>query len=182
MEELGKKIDEVSNHLTQLRIEIWTKYTLFTWVWWTLLIGCIIFAILFFILIDKKKYMQSVAYFGIVYILNRNLDDIATVADWYDYRMQLEPTIPTNIPANLFIIPVSLTIIYQRYDKWKGFIIASALYSATISYVILPLMEVLKIYKLKVWNSTLSFISLIAIGALSKLLVDKIKLIQEKAR
>jgi hypothetical protein len=34
MEQLGKRIDEVSNQLVQLRKEIWVKYTLFTWQWW----------------------------------------------------------------------------------------------------------------------------------------------------
>ncbi|SDP95250.1 hypothetical protein SAMN05216565_11821 [Litchfieldia salsa] len=30
MDELGKKIDKVSNQLTDLRIELWTTHTLFT--------------------------------------------------------------------------------------------------------------------------------------------------------
>ncbi|NWQ39447.1 hypothetical protein MLOOGBEN_01895 [Bacillus sp. EB106-08-02-XG196] len=55
MEELGKQIDKLSNQLTDLRMEIWTKHTLFTWQWWMLLIACIIMLVLFIVCIKKEK-------------------------------------------------------------------------------------------------------------------------------
>lgn len=180
MEELGKRIDQVSNQLTQMRLEIWTKYTLFTWQWWTFAALCIIFLILFFVLINKKKYLQAFAYFGLIYVLNKNLDDIATALDWYDYRMQLEPIIPTFLPANLFIIPISLSIIYQHFEKWTSFIISAAVFSAFTAYAALPLAKIYDIYLEKSWNSHLSFISLLIMAAVSKLVIDKFKRLSEK--
>jgi hypothetical protein len=181
MEELGKKIDEVSNNLTQLRLEIWTKHTLFTWQWWCFVAVCIIALILFFLLINKKSYLQAFAYFGMIYIFNKNLDDIATALDWYDYRMQLEPIIPTFLPANLFVIPISFSIMYIRFETWKSFIISTAALSAFISYLVLPLAKIAHIYLTKTWNVHLSFISLMSICIISKLIVDKARSLNERS-
>ncbi len=176
MEELGKKIDKLTNQVTDLRIELWTNYTLFTWQWWVLLVACIIMLVLFFLFIKKERLLSSIAYLGIIYILNKNLDDVATAMDWYDYRMQLEPIIPTMLPANLFIIPIGLTLLYDRFKKWKSYLIALALVSAFISYVALPMMKTVDIYLEKSWNANWSFISLVLIAVISKTVIDKVKL------
>jgi hypothetical protein len=81
MEELGKKIDKLSNELTALRWELWTEHVVFTWKWWMLLILCILCTAIFVLFIRKDKLLQNICYFGIVYIINRNFDDIATVYD-----------------------------------------------------------------------------------------------------
>jgi hypothetical protein len=180
MEELGKKIDTMSNELTQLRLEIWRKYTLFTWQWWVFAALCVIFLVLFVILIDRKKYLQAIAYLGVIYILNKNLDDLATAMDWYDYRMQLEPIIPTFLPANLFVIPIAYSVIYQHYEKWKSFFISTVVFSGFVAYVALPLAKLAKIYLEKTWNSHLSFISLLIMASLSKILIDKVKSLYSK--
>lgn len=179
MEELGKKIDKVSNHLTDLRLEIWTKYTLFSWQWWMLLGISVAMVVLFFILLKKEKLLQSIAYLGIIYILNKNLDDVATALDWYDYRIQLEPIIPTMLPANLFIIPMALTIIYQRYENWRSFFIALGIFSGFVSYISLPLMKMVDIYLEKAWNAHWSSISLVVMAVISKLVIDRAELIQK---
>jgi hypothetical protein len=172
MEELGKQIDQLSNKLTALRLEIWIKYTLFTWQWWMLVLSCIGIIILFIVLIRKENLLRAFAYLGLVYIFNKNLDDLATALDWYDYRMQLEPIIPTMLPANLFIIPGLLTILYERYVKWKQYLIAIGAFGGFVSYLVLPLMKAVKIYMEKTWNGHLSFLSLILMAVASKFIVD----------
>lgn len=176
MEELGKQIDKLSNQLTDLRMEIWTKHTLFTWQWWMLLIACIIMLVLFIVCIKKEKRLPSIAYFGIIYLINKNLDDIATAMVWSDYRMQLEPIIPTMLPANLFIIPIGLTLIYDRYKKWKSFLIALGGASVLIAYIALPLMKMVNIYLEKSWNAHWSFITLVIMATISKAVIDKVTL------
>ncbi|MGI8387690.1 hypothetical protein [Robertmurraya sp. P23] len=176
MEELGKKIDKLSNQLTDLRIEIWVKHTVFTWQWWMLLVACIFMLVLFFIIVKNDKLLPSIAYLGIIYIMNKNLDDWATAMDWYDYRMQLEPIIPTMLPANLFIIPIGLTLIYNRYTKWKLFLVALGLVSAFISYIALPIMKIVNIYIENAWNAHWSFVSLLVMGVISKVIIDKVTL------
>ncbi|WP_088104207.1 CBO0543 family protein [Halalkalibacter urbisdiaboli] len=175
MEKLGKEIDKISNQLTDLRWEIWTKHTLFTWQWWMLLGACFLMIILFFVLVKKEKLLPSIAFLGFIYILNKNLDDVATAMDWYDYRMQLEPIIPTMLPANLFIIPIGLSIIYHRFEEWKSFLIVSGFFSAFVSYLALPLMKIANIYLEKAWNAHWSFISLVVMSIISKLVVDRVK-------
>lgn len=172
MEELGKQIDELSNKVTSMRWEIWTQYTLFTWQWWMLVFLCIGIVVLFVVMIRKENLLKAFAYFGLVYIFNKNLDDLATAMDWYDYRMQLEPIIPTMLPANLFVIPGVLTILYIRSRSWKRYWIAAGGFSIFVSYVALPLMKVVKIYAEKAWNVHWSFISLVSIAVASKLIVD----------
>jgi predicted tellurium resistance membrane protein TerC len=140
---------------------------------------CIAFVVIFFIWMDKKKVIEGIAYFGLIFIINKNLDDIATAMDWYDYRMQLEPIIPTMLPANLFAIPVILTLIYQHNKHWKRFLVVLVLVTATLSYVGLPLMEKAEIYLTKAWNSHYSFISLLFMAVLSKALIQLCEKIQE---
>jgi hypothetical protein len=182
VEVIGKKIDELSNQLLQLRLEIWTKHTLFTWQWWSFVAVCIISLVLFFVLINKKKYLQTLAFFGLVYIMNKNLDDVATALDWYDYRMQLEPIIPTFLPANLLVIPIGLSLIYQRYEKWTSFIIATLIFSALIAYAALPLAKIAEIYLIKSWSAHKSFASLLIIATIAKLIIDKAKRLDEQYR
>ncbi|WP_117170111.1 CBO0543 family protein [Paraliobacillus sediminis] len=176
MDALGEKIDKLTNQVTDLRMELWTNYTLFTWQWWMLLVACIIMLVLFFLFIKKERLLSSIAYLGIIYILNRNLDDLATTMDWYDYRIQLEPIIPTMLPANLFIIPIGLTLTYDRYENWKSFLIALGVFSAFISYIALPMMKAVNIYLEKSWNANWSFISLVIMAVISKAVIDKVKL------
>jgi uncharacterized membrane protein YagU involved in acid resistance len=124
-------------------------------------------------MIRKEALLPSIAYLGIIYIINKNLDDVATAMNWYDYRMQLEPVIPTMLPANLFIIPIGLTLIYDRYKRWKAFLIALVFVSVFISYIALPLMKFVNIYLEKDWNAHWSFISLVTIAIISKAAIDK---------
>lgn len=181
MEELGTEIDRVSNYLTDLRWELWFKYTLFTWQWWSLVLMSIISAVLYFRFIRKDKILSSFVYFGIIFILNKYLDGLATVRDWYDYRVQIEPAIPTMIAANLFVIPMGLSFIYQRYEKWKPFLIALVICSAFVSYVALPLMEMAHIYLPKAWKYSYSFIALILMGVLAKAAVDRAAWVQSQS-
>ena len=182
MEELGKKIDDVSNHLIQLRLEIWSSYTLFTWQWWIFVAICIISVIAFIILVDKKKYLQTIAFFGVIYLINKNLDDIATALDWYDYRMQMEPIIPTFLVANIFVIPITYSIFYQRFEKWGAFALAVILFSAFTAYIALPAAKSVSIYVEKSWNGHLSFVSLLVMNILAKLFIDKAKFLSERYR
>lgn len=182
MEELGKKIDEVSNHLTKLRWEIWTEHVVFTWKWWLLVFICILFLVLFVVFIKKEMIFQSFSYYGLIYILNRNLDDIATAKDWYDYRIQLEPIISTMLPANLFAVPITLTLIYQKCPRWKDFLLILALISGGIAFLALPMMKDFGFYLTKDWNAFYSFLSLVAMASLSKLTIDQIKKVQEANR
>ncbi|RKL64714.1 hypothetical protein CR203_24840 [Salipaludibacillus neizhouensis] len=175
MDELGKKIDKVSNQLTDLRWEIWTKHSLFTWQWWMLLATCILFLLLFFFFVKKEKALSTTAYLGIIYIINKNLDDMATAMDWYDYRLQLEPIIPTMLPANLFIIPIGFSILYQRFERWKSFLISIGIFAGFVSYLALPLMKMVDIYLEKAWNANWSFISLVLMSIISKTIIDRLK-------
>jgi hypothetical protein len=181
VEKLGKKIDKLSNQLTDLRLDIYMEYV-FTWKWWILVMICIIFPIIFFILVRKDRYLQAIAYFGTVYIINKNMDDIATALDWYDYRIQLEPIIGAMLPANLFAIPISLTLIYQYFSKWKFFILAVAIYAASVAFIALPIFKEIGMYLPKDWTLYYSFLSLVVISSLSKFIIDKVKAVQEKAR
>jgi predicted branched-subunit amino acid permease len=176
MDELGEKIDQLSNQLTELRMELWTEYTLFTWQWWMLVFICILFLVLLFLFVKKEQALSTAAYLGIVYIINKNIDDVATAQDWYDYRIQLEPIIPTMLPANLFIIPLGFSILYTRFERWKSFLISTVIFAGFISFVALPLMKMAEIYLEKSWNSFLSFIILLATTILCKIIIDSLRL------
>lgn len=182
MEKLGKKIDEVSNELLKLRWELWTEHVVYTWKWWLLVLACILFSVLIVIFIKKEMILQSFAYYGLIYILNRNLDDVATALDWYDYRIQLEPIIPTMLPANLFAIPITLTLIYQKCPRWKDFLLILALISGGISFLALPMMKDFGFYLTKHWNAFYSFLSLVVMATLSKFIIDKFVKVQEANR
>ncbi|MGC5327049.1 hypothetical protein [Brevibacillus sp. SYSU BS000544] len=182
MDEMGKQIDAVSNQLTRLRVEFWADYTLFTWQWWMLVGVCIVMSILFITLLKKDKLLQSIAYFGVVFIINKYLDDLATALDWYDYRMQLNPIIPTMLTANLFAVPMAITLVYQRFVRWKWFLLALGAFSFFLAYISLPLMKLVGMYQEKVWNSHLSFASLVVIAVIAKLIIDRIEIAQNVQR
>jgi len=172
MEEIGKKIDAMSNELTDTRYSLWTQYTLFTWQWWMLAVLCVVFLTAFVVLLARGNALKMLAFYGIIYVINRNLDDLATAKDWYDYRMQLEPIIPTMLPANLFVIPMAMSMIYQLFQGWRSFLVASSLFSAASAYGALPFMKQVGIYLPKLWDSSYSFVSLVLMALLTKAIVD----------
>lgn len=180
MQEMGKKIDQLSNQLTELRIDMWKEHTLYTWQWWMLLILCVVVVIVFIWLLDRRKALEVFSFLGVIYILNKNLDDVATALDFYDYRIQLEPIIPTMLPANLFAIPVSMTLIFQRFTTWKSYLISLGLFAVVVSHVALPLMKKVDIYLEKTWNSHYSFLSLVVMGVIAKWFVDKLRRVQQE--
>ncbi|CAM4487553.1 hypothetical protein [Paenibacillus tarimensis] len=180
MKEMGKEIDRLSNELTRQRWEFWHMYTLFSWQWWSLVALCLLCVVALVLLLKRDKLVQAAAYYGVIYLINKNVDDWATAMDWYDYRMQLEPIIPTMLPANLFAIPTILTLLYYRLPGWKGFALALAAASAVISYIMLPFMEWAQIYVTGKWNAHSSFISLFIMGSLAKWVVDMLQKLQDR--
>lgn len=155
---------------------------MFTWQWWLLVALCLLGTLAFVVLIDRRFLVMTVAYLGLIYLLNKNLDDWATAMDWYDYRMQLEPIIPTMLPANLFMVPIFMSLLYSRLRRWTSYLIGLCLFAAAVSYAALPLMKLAGIYLEKAWNPHLSLLTLILMGVLSKWIVDKLSKVQQRAK
>ncbi|GAA3333911.1 hypothetical protein GCM10020331_099820 [Ectobacillus funiculus] len=125
--------------------------------------------------------MQTIAYFGIIFILNKYIDEIATALDWYDYRIQVQPgIIPSMLVANLFHYSNGIKYHLSAIFKMETFLIALGLFfDFFTSYIALFFSQNSgHLFRKKAWNAHWSCISLVVMGVIAKIVIDRVVLIQ----
>ncbi|RYD03459.1 hypothetical protein N752_19970 [Desulforamulus aquiferis] len=88
--------------------------------------------------------------------------------DLWDYKYQLVPLFDIFITYDMSIMPVIYMAIYQKFDKWKSFIIANTIVAAIFAFISEPLLVWLDFYLLLKWKYIYSFPIYIAIAIVLK--------------
>nr|WP_315989795.1 CBO0543 family protein [Desulforamulus aquiferis] len=95
-------------------------------------------------------------------------DAIGVEFDLWDYKYQLVPLFDIFITYDMSIMPVIYMAIYQKFDKWKSFIIANTIVAAIFAFISEPLLVWLDFYLLLKWKYIYSFPIYIAIAIVLK--------------
>ena len=168
------ELEQIHEHLVELRLEYWLSHNLFTFQWWLLVIVFIVPWFIWWKYVDKKR-ISSILLFGtLLMLLVIMLDVLGVEGGLWSYPYQLLYLLPRLIPIDQGIIIVAHMFLYQYFPKWKGFIIANTIMALLFSFFFEPLTVWLGIYRIENWRYIYSLPIYIAKAAFIKWLVDHV--------
>lgn len=159
---------------SEMRIAAWLTDIVFTWQWW-FLIGLIIVPwILWWQLVDKKRFIE-ICLLGMFVLATASwMDDLGTELILWYYPYKIVPVYPQIIPVNYAVLPVTYMLIYQYMSSWRFYIIAIILMAALYSWGAEPALSYMGIYKLLSWKYSYSFPLYILIGVSHRWLLERV--------
>lgn len=157
--EAAKKIDRVYKELVkadQKDHDIWFEYVFLSWQWWL----CIILSIIPWVLWWKYRKKESTnrlllgAFF--IMFISTVLDSYGTELGFWDYRYEPVPFLPSFVPWDLSLLPITFLVLVQVKPNTTP-IIKAILYSFFCSFIGEPFFEYLGFYQSLKWNHLYSF-------------------------
>ncbi|MCQ6275423.1 hypothetical protein JMM81_10675 [Bacillus sp. V3B] len=153
-EEAAKKIDDVYKTLVsadQKDHEIWFEYVFLSWQWWF----CVILSIIPWILwwkFRKKESTHRLLYgaFFIIFI-SMFLDSFGTELGYWDYRYEPLPFLPSFVPWDLSLLPITFLVLVQIKPNTSP-ILKAIIFSFFSTFIGEPLFEWLGFYKTIKWH------------------------------
>ncbi|MBL0387407.1 hypothetical protein JJB07_12160 [Tumebacillus sp. ITR2] len=170
-----QKVLEIRRTLRDLELQDWLQHDLFTFNWWLSLVLTIVFWLVWFKLVDRKRLLEICFYGAMVVIASVVLDIAGVNLVLWGYKSRLEPLTPALIPGDLVMMPVLYTLIYQRYGQnTRNFLVATTILSAVMSFVVEPILIRLGIYHTVTWTFFYSFPIYIILSFLMRQFVHKV--------
>jgi|GEM_PF-234843 len=177
---LFEQVLDAQNISIQMQIQHWLKYELFTPQFW-LLIGMLIIPwVIWWALVDKRRFLEIIIYGLLISTVVTVLDEVGCQLNWWDYRYDIEPLFPRLIPMNFTMLPVAYMLIYQYFTKWKPFVMANIAAAALMTFVGEPVFAMTGIYVLLEWKSIYSFPIYIILALIMKLALNSIIGVQRR--
>ncbi|WHY94563.1 CBO0543 family protein [Neobacillus cucumis] len=150
--ELYKEVDKANDKY----FDLWKEHTYLHWDWWFSLELTIIPWLIWWRYRDKEntaRYMFS-AFF--IIIISSWMDFIGVVCGFWYYTGKVIPTIPSYVPWDFCIIPVSMTLFMQIRPEVSP-IKKAVFFSALASFIGEPLSELVGFYTMIHWEYLYSF-------------------------
>lgn len=169
-----EQVEERRNQLMQTEMEYWLQ-DVFSAHWWFLVLFNLLFLILLIILIDKQRIFLITINFLISFIFIGIINEIGNYFGFWSYPHQFIGFLQSFNAVDFLTVPVILALIYQTFSKWKYYLISSTIIFAIIGFIAIPIFIYFNFYKLHNWNNFYSFLTLLIIGCLTKLIVDFLK-------
>ncbi|MGE5415556.1 MAG: CBO0543 family protein [Acidobacteriota bacterium] len=181
MNEYLNKLIDLKIDVRSLTIEHWLHHELFSLIWWVWLASSIAALVVLWIYVDRKRILEICVFGLIINVFSNFLDIGGSEYALWAYPIQLLPNTTVMYPVDYFLLPALKMLIYQRYNTWKSFLVASAVASAILSFVMEPLVVWAGGYVLVKWEYAYSFPIYIAVAVLAKALTHLILARQRSA-
>lgn len=156
-EQIFEEIVATQRKLTEMTYEIWAGHCVFTFQWWLQTIFLFAPWYLWWKLVDRKRLKEILLYGLLFIIFTTYLDEIGSELTLWAYPYKITPVFPRLITVDITVLPVAYMLIYQYFQTWKSFSIATALAAAVCAFIGEPILIWLKIYKIYNWNHIYSF-------------------------
>lgn len=168
---------EVLEELQQARnsrIEYWLNEIVFTLNWWILLVVTVVLLIVWLIILDKTRIFEIVTYGLMVSAIGTLGDTLGLSLLLWEYPTHLLHT-SEIIEIHNVLMPILYMIVYQYFNTWKSFLIATAINASAFAFILEPLLVWLGIYELYSWKYIYSVVPYFLISAGLKWIINKLK-------
>lgn len=132
--------------------DFWFNSVVFTYQWWLLVAITIIPFIVWWKIVDRRRFFEITTYGLLVALLAGLLDAIGVETDAWEYKYDLVPLLDVFIAYDISVLPASYMVIYQYCHTWQSFAIAHVILSLVFAFVSEPLLVYLDIYQLINWQ------------------------------
>ncbi|MEI2405841.1 CBO0543 family protein [Niallia taxi] len=170
-------IDEANDKITEgnsMIVDAILHAFLFTWQWW-IAVGMIIIPWSVWLIIrDKNSSGRLFAAGLLVMVMSEILDTVGVMFGSWSYPIKVLPVATINFSFRLSVLPVVVMLLLQYKPGINPFIKAIG-FGAFGSFIGLPLLSMIDLYKKLQWQYTYSFIILTVFYLLSHFFVYKCK-------
>lgn len=160
--------------LSRIHVDEWLNEDLFHPGWWILIGLLILSTIVWYLLIDKKRTGSVCLFTAVGAIISLGIFEYGDELILWEYPVDVIPIFPPMTSLNLFILPLSLSILFQHCKSWKSYLAASLAASAILSLAVEPLLSLTGLYELVNWNYLLNlplyFITAVATKSITVLI------------
>ena len=148
---------EIQRVLSSIHIEEWLNNDVLKHRWWVLLLLLVLSAVLWWAIVDKSKLTDACLYAAIMLIFALGLVEYGEELTLWDYPTDILSIFPPVSSINLIVLPLSYSILYQRFSQGKRFFAATLLLTAFICFILEPLLAWAGLYQLLHWHYYFSF-------------------------
>lgn len=135
----------------------WLHEVVFTYQWWILVSMAVIPWLVWWKLVDRKRFFELLSYGLLVTIFAGLLDAIGVETDAWDYKYDFVPLLDVFIVYDISVLPVVYMLVYQYCQTWRSFAIAHIVVSFIAAFLFEPLFIRLDIYHPAQWEHSYSF-------------------------
>jgi hypothetical protein len=132
--------------------DFWFNNVVFSNQWWLLVVVTIAPYIVWWKIVDRRRFFEIITYGLLVALFAGLLDAIGVETDAWEYKYDLIPLLDVFITYDITVLPVSYMLIYQYFPKWQSFAIAHIVISFLFAFVAEPLLIWLDVYQLIAWK------------------------------
>ncbi|NLF27275.1 MAG: hypothetical protein GX592_05200 [Clostridiales bacterium] len=154
----------------------------FSLTWWVVVALFVLPLIFWWKLADKKRLLEICVFGLLINVAASFLDVFGSDYVLWEYPVHVLPMNGLLFPVDYVIVPVVGMLLYQRFAKWKPFLIACTLASAFMSFACEPFAVWIGMYKLISWKYVYSFPIYIALYAIARLITQMLASRQAKAQ
>lgn len=171
---------ELQKQLTQLHISMWLKEDLLHLDWW-ILIGLVCASVgAWFLLIKREGLKEACLYAAIAALLAFGVNEYGEELILWDYPTDIIPYFPPLTSINLILLPLALSVLYQRFRTWKSFLWAALIASAAVSLVVEPLLALANMYEPINWNYFFSLPVFYLLAVVARWMTEKVTAISRR--
>jgi len=176
-----EQVLDAQNISIELQVQHWLKYELFTPQFWMLIGMLFIPWIIWWILVEKRRFLEIIIYGLLISTIVTLFDEIGCQLNWWEYHYDIEPLFPRLMPMNFTFLPILYMLVYQYFTKWKSFVMASIVMAVIMAFIGEPLMALTGIYVLLEWKSIYSFPIYIILALILKVVLNWIMKVHQRA-
>lgn len=132
--------------------DFWFNNVVFTYQWWLLVAITIIPFVIWWKIVERRRFFEIATYGLLVALLSGLLDAIGVETDAWEYKYDLLPLLDVFIAYDITVLPVCYMIIYQYFSTWRSFAIAHIIVAFVFAFIAEPLLIWLDIYQLIKWK------------------------------
>ncbi|MDD3023936.1 MAG: hypothetical protein PHE26_08565 [Syntrophomonadaceae bacterium] len=167
------RIMNLQETLLSLRIADWNDKVI-SFQYFFLVVLLILPWVIWWKVADRKRITEIFAFGLLISVISSFLNGNGLNLLLWSYPYSLLPSSERAYVFSLSALPVAFMIIYQYYPRLMRFGIATLIFSAFMAFVVQPILSLLDLYKLNNWNYFYSFLSLLFLSLVSKLIHQKV--------
>ncbi len=175
---------EIVELIHQSRLITWNlvyilwKGELFSSRWFALVSLMVIFYVVWWILIDKRRLSDLLLFGSFIAVLRVLYENTFVGMGAWTYQVRIFPLTINLFMPDLTMVPLAFMLIYQYTASWKSYFLGSIVASGIWAFAVTPLFKVFDIIVFHNWNYFYSFIAALLTALLARfffLLVIKIE-------
>lgn len=174
-------IKELREVMTEDYLKFWLNENAFSLQWWLLLGANLLFLVIGYLFIDRKRIFEMFTVMGVVLALTTLLDLVTLHYNLTAYKQSLLPITPSLITSTYVVLPITYCLIYQIFSSWKKYLLVNLILALVYAFVFENLLRWIGAYEYLNWTSIYSFLVFLVIGITTKFIMSKIHLSLENS-